>query len=66
MTVYARKEICGYKIDDEVKVYSTRIDEERIYFLIWSKNLEMWVWVWAENFAPYPSWMQGPPEVEEK
>ena len=54
MTVYARKEICGYKPGEPIEVYGTRQEDGRIMFLVWAKSLGIWVWVWASSFVPYP------------
>ena len=58
MTVYAVRDIAGYKKGDEVQVFHAKDIDGKIYFLVWSKNLKMWGFYRPENFAPYPFWME--------
>lgn len=56
MKVYAVCEIGGYYKGQKVKVYKIKEIENRLLFLIWNKNLNMWCWYQATYFAPYPFW----------
>lgn len=60
MKVYAKRYCAGYEKGDEVEVYDVYSGKYNgsILFLIWSPKLKKWAWVWADDFAPYPFWME--------
>lgn len=53
-TLYATKDIAGYKKGEAVQIYGAKTLDGSDFFLIWSKADNSWRWRWTIYFAPTP------------
>lgn len=53
-TLYATKDIAGYKKGEAVQIYGTKTLDGSDFFLIWSKADNGWRWRWTIYFTPVP------------